>query len=241
MLNAPDIFFDHIAMVFRSWLVHGTITLTLLACAFLPLFKGELKDPSQTGSYRAIAGASLLLKLFDYVILNVWGDLLGSDSLQFGYKRKTSTTKCSWFVMEVAGHFLRKGTPCIVTLLDCSKAFDTCSFKIIFNKLLLRKVPAVVIRSLMFVYQRQTAWVKWGSARSSCFGILNGTRQGSVLSPCIFAIYMDELLEELRKLGVGCHIGDVFMGAAGFADDVILLAPSRTAMQLMLTFVRSLG
>ena len=203
ILNAPDIFFEQIALVFKSWLVHGTVTKSLLACAFLPLFKGGLKDPSKTSSYRAIAGASLLLKLFDYVILNIWGDLLGSDSLQFGYKRKTSTTQCSWLVMEVAGHFLRRGTPCIVTLLDCSKAFDTCSFKIIFEKLLLRKVPAVVIRTLMFVYQEQTAWVRWGTARSSCFGVLNGTRQGSVLSPCIFAIYMDELLEELRKLGVG--------------------------------------
>ena len=92
-----------------------------------------------------------------------------------------------------------------------------------------------------FVYQRQTAWVRWGSARSSCFGIVNGTRQGSVLSPCIFAIYMDELLQDLRNLGVGCHIGDVFMGAAGFADDVILLAPSRVAMQMMLTVCQEFG
>ena len=227
ILNAPDIFFEHFALIFKSWLVHGTVTLSLLACAFLPLFKGGLKDQSKTGSYRAIAGASLLLKLFDYVILNIWGDLLGSDSLQFGYKKNTSTTQCSWLVMEVAGHFLRRGTPCIVTLLDCSKAFDTCSFTIIFEKLVARKVPAVVIRCLMFVYQNQTAWVRWGKARSTCFGVLNGTRQGSVLSPCIFALYMDELLEELRKLGVGCHIGNVFFGAAGFADDIILLAPSR--------------
>ena len=64
--------------------------------------------------------------------------------------------------------------------------------------------------------------------------VLNGTRQGSVLSPCIFALYMDELLEELMKLGVGCHIGNVFFGAASFADDVILMAPSRSAMQMMI-------
>ena len=36
------------------------------------------------------------------------------------------------------------------------------------------------------------------------------------------------------KLGMGCHIECVFLGAAGFADYVILLAPSRSAMQLML-------
>ena len=68
-LNAPDSFFDLLAPVFRSWLIHGTVTMSLLACAFLPLFKGGLKDPSKTDSYRAIAGASLLLKLFDNVVL----------------------------------------------------------------------------------------------------------------------------------------------------------------------------
>ena len=41
ILNAPDTFFDLLAPVFRSWLVHGTVTLSLLACAFLPLFKDQ--------------------------------------------------------------------------------------------------------------------------------------------------------------------------------------------------------
>lgn len=124
ILNAPDIFFDILALVYRSWLLHGTVTLSLLACAFLPLFKGGLKDPANTDSYRAIAGSSLLLKLFDNVILLIWGDRLGTDSLQFGFKAGTSTTECSWMVMEVASYYLRRGTPCIVTLLDCSKAFE---------------------------------------------------------------------------------------------------------------------
>ena len=114
--------FDLLAPIFRSRLIHGTVTISLLACAFLPLFKGGLKDPAKTDSYRAIAGASLLLKLFDNVVLLLWGDLLGSDSLQFGFKRNTSTTQCSWMVMEVARYFLNRGSPCIVTLMDCSKA-----------------------------------------------------------------------------------------------------------------------
>ena len=95
LLNAPDRFFELLAPVFRSWLVHGTVTLSLLACAFLPLFKGGLKDPAKTDSYRAIAGSSLLLKLFDNVVLLLWGDCLSSDSLQFGFKSGTSTTQCS--------------------------------------------------------------------------------------------------------------------------------------------------
>ena len=45
---------------------------------------------------------------------------------------------------------------------------------------------------------------------------------------------MDDLLSRLRKSGVGCHVGGVFAGAVGYADDLLLLAPSRSGMQKML-------
>ena len=84
------------------------------------------------------------------------------------------------------------------------------------------------------MYKDQHAWVKWGNTRSSMFTIVNGTRQGSILSPALFALYVDELLVELRKLGVGCKVAGVYMGAVGFCDDILLLAPTRDGMQLML-------
>ena len=103
----------------------------------------------------------------------------------------------------MASYFLRRGTPCIATLIDCSKAFDMCQFSVLFQKLKKKSLPAIVIRTLIFVNEKQTAYVSWGTARSSQFGILNGTRQGSVLSPCFFGIYVLVLLLELRMSGVG--------------------------------------
>ena len=82
--NSPDILFDQLANVFRSWVVHSTVTPSLLACSFLPLLKSSLKDPSDLSSYRAIAGSSLVLKAFEMVIILLWGQHLSSDSLQFG-------------------------------------------------------------------------------------------------------------------------------------------------------------
>ena len=121
-----------------------------------------------------------------------------------------------------------------MTLLDCSKAFDTCKFNILFTKLLDREVPPIVVRTLIAVYQNQYAWVKWGGARSSKFTIRNGTRQGSILSPALFAVYVDDLLGELRGLGVGCHVAGLYYGAVGFCDDILLMAPTRDGMQIML-------
>ena len=230
--NCPDYFFFLLAAVFRSWLTHGTVTRSFLACAFLPLVKG-LKDPSLTASYRAVASSSLILKLLDYVILDLWGEQLASDSLQFGYKRGTSTTDCSWLVTSVADHFLRHGSPIKIATLDAKQGFDRCSWLKIFESLRLR-LPAVISRILMFVYTQQSAYTRWGSAISAPFGLSNSTRQGSVISPAIWCVYMEELIARLRKLGLGCSVHGVFMGVTVYADDVVILAPSRNALAEML-------
>ena len=51
--------------------------------------------------------------------------------------------------------------------------------------------------------EEQYAWIRWGGSNSSLFTIVNGTRQGSILSPSLFAVYVDSLLVELRELGIG--------------------------------------
>ena len=233
-LHAPDTLFDHLAAVFRSFLVHGTVTLQILSCAFLPLFKGGVKNPGIFDSYRAIAGASQLLKLFEYVILLVWGDVLGSDSMQFGFKSGVYTTQCTWLVSEVTTYFMRRGTAVTACLLDCSKAFDKCRFDKLFDKLIAKGLPAIVVRVLVFIYEQQQGWVKLGGKNSSSFRITNGTRQGSVLSPILFSVYLDDLLTSLRELQLGCHIGGWWFGAVGYADDLMLLAPNREVLQSML-------
>ena len=47
-------------------------------------------------------------------------------------------------------------------------------------------------------------------------------------------MYTDNLITRLRRSEVGCHLGSVFCWVTGYADDLLLLAPSRSAMELML-------
>ena len=232
--HAPDLLYHQLATIFRSWLTHGTVTPSLLACSFMPLIKSSMKDPSDCSSYRAIAGSSLILKVFELVIILQWGHLLSSDSLQFGYKANTSTVQCTWLVSEVLQHMLREGINPVVTVLDCSKAFDKCKFSLLFKRLLDKGLPGIVVRVLAYIYMKQYAWVKWGDIRSSLMSISNGTRQGAILSPLFWAVYADPMLKHLRRLGLGAHVAGIFVGAVCYADDVLLIAPSRNAMQRML-------
>ena len=225
---------NFLAVHFRSCLFHGKVTRSLLACSFLPLLKSSLKNPNDPSSYRAIAGSSLILKVFEIVVILLWGDCLTSNSLQFGYKTKTSTSQCTWLVSEVVQYMLRGGINPIVTVLDCSKAFDKCKFSLLFKRLLDKGLPPIVVRVLAFIYTEQYGWVKWNNARSSQITMSNGTRQGAILSPLFWAVYADPMLKRLRALGLGAHIAGIFMGAVCYADDVLLIAPTRNAMQRML-------
>ena len=55
-----------------------------------------------------------------------------------------------------------------------------------------------------------------------------------VLSPVLFCIYIDNLLKSLADIGVGCYIGSHFVGALAYADDIVLLAPTASAMRRLL-------
>ena len=186
-LSAPSTLFEILAAIFQSYLMHGTMTPEILYCSFTPLFKGGLKNPELFDSYRAIAGASQLLKLFEYVILIIWGDILQTDSMQFGFKPGTSTTQCTWLVNEVTTYFMRRGTAVTACLLDCSKAFDKCRYDKLFNKLINKGLPVIVVRVLIYIYQEQRGRVKLAGKQSELFSLTNGTRQGSVLSPLLFS------------------------------------------------------
>ena len=67
--------------------------------------------------------------------------------------------------------------------------------------------PVLIVRILMFWYQRQSICVKWGKRTSEYFSIINGVRQGGVLLPQLFAIYMDDLSVCLTQCKAGCHQG----------------------------------
>ena len=54
------------------------------------------------------------------------------------------------------------------------------------------------------------------------------------LSPILFTIYLDDLLINLSNLGVGCFWDAMFAGAFCYVDDLVLLAPSPSALGIML-------
>ncbi len=80
----------------------------------------------------------------------------------------------------------------------------------------------LVLRLLLYMYTHQKLQVKWSDHIGNMFSISNRVKQGGVLFPILFSIY------------VGCHMGSYFVGCLTYADDLTLIAPSRKALQTMI-------
>ena len=91
--------------------------------------------------------------------------------------------------------------------LDATKAFDRVQHSKLFNKLIERDICPLIIRFLMNSYLISKSLVKWNNTKSSSFNLNNGVKQGAVLSAPLFALYIDDLLNQLNKTKQGCHIG----------------------------------
>ena len=62
----------------------------------------------------------------------------------------------------------------------------------------------------------------------------NGARQGGILSGLLFNFYINRMIREISTLPQGCVLAGSKMNIICYADDILLLAPSSTGLQILL-------
>ena len=116
--------------------------------------------------------------------------------------------------------------------MDLSKAFDLVAWKKLFPELLERNISPLLLRCSFYIYANQKCNVRWGNHLSGTFSVTNGVRQGAaVSSPILFCVYINKLISQLRRSDIGCQLSGIWI----YADDIVLLSPSRSGLQSMTT------
>ena len=235
VINAPHLLYVFLTLLFNAMLIHGMSPDSMILGTMVPIPKCKFKELDNSDNYRSIALSSVVGKTLDWVILIKENCTLNSSDLQFGFKDKSSTTQCTYVLMETVSYYNYHGSNVYSLLLDATKAFDRVHYCKLFKQLLKRNMSPTVTRLLLYMYTNQKLRVKWGSFTSNVFSVSNGVKQGGVLSPILFSVYMDGLLLKLKQSGIGCHVGNWYVGCLAFADDITLLAPTLSALKKLVS------
>ena len=100
---------------------------------------------------------------------------------------------------ETIAYYTHNGSPVYSVFLDATKAFDRVNYCKLFDVLVQRKLSPIFLRLLLNMYTSHVTRIMWNGVFSERFLVKNGVKQGGVLSPVLFCIYIDGLLERLAR------------------------------------------
>ena len=222
----PLCLFDRLQSLFNSMLLHAFVPNQFRFGTIIPLVKDRLGDLGDMNNYRGITIAPIISKIFEHVLRIVFTDYLTTSDYQFGFKRKSSTSHAIYCLKETINYYTDNGSNVFCSFLDASKAFDRLVHAGLFLKLLERGVPLIFLDLIIYWYSDLQCRVRWGDTLSEWFYISAGVRQGGILSPTFYCIYVDELVQIHSQAGIGCHIRSAFLSILLYADDMCLISPS---------------
>jgi len=93
----------------------------------------------------------------------------------------------------------------------------------LFIKLMKRNIPVNLLSILELWFSVSMTCVKWGCVYSDYFSLSCGVRQGGVLSPCLFAIFIDSIVDRVRDSGLGCYLRLTCFSILMYAEALQLL------------------
>ena len=238
---SSDKIYPLLSMCITGFFVHGFLPESLLTVILVPIVKNKAGNINSIDNYRPIALASILSKIIENIILVRIERQLVTNPNQFGFKRSHSTDQCIYALKEVVNLYTSLKSRVYTCFLDASKAFDRVNHSKLFDKLAKRGVPNYIIRILIFWYENQKMCVKWGCLTSELFSVSNGVRQGSILSPHFFNVYVDDLSSKLNKMNIGCVMDEFIINHLLYADDIVLVSPSSAGLKKLLEVCELFG
>ena len=204
----------------------------------VPLYKDG--DKKNVDNYRGITLLSVVGKLYTSILNNRISQWLEKKKKlveeQGGFRTKRCTSEQIFILKETIQARRRVNKRTVCCFLDIRKAYDTVFREGLWERMRDKGINGKMWRVVRNLYREVGSCVRLGEEKTEWFNLEVGLRQGCILSPILFSIFIDQLAKEVKKIG-GAKYGQLVVSLLLFADDIVLVAENPRMLQKMLNVV----
>lgn len=226
---APFQVLEAISEFFKLILKTGRVPSSWKTALIVPVpKKGDL---CLIQNYRPISLTEPLRKLFEHCLLRFINTRIGSSFLTQGGFRTNHC--CNDMILVLQEAALKYKSDLHTAFLDIRAAYDSVDRRILWRRCRNRGLSRECVDLLKELFDHNSGQVVVGGKRSDPFHIESGVLQGSVLSPCLYSIFIDDLARELSEMNKS-NVGTAEINCILYADDIALFSDDPLVLQELL-------
>ena len=228
-------------LCFRTGLVPD-----IWAKAFIrPIPKGGMLDNRIPLNYRGISLLPTISKIYSSILNERLLQYLEDNELitdtQNGFRKLRSCVDHLYVLTNVIRNRKSKGLSTFVCYIDLSKAFDMIDRDCLFAKLATAGVKGRMYWAIRSLYSNHMSSLLINNQQTEWFHNVTGVKQGDNISTTLFALYLNDLAEEILNSGKGVNLDEngLSVSILMYADDIALVSDNEDNLQFMINMVHS--
>ena len=195
------------------------------------LLKPIHKKGNDPRNYWGIVISSCLSKLFAKILHNRIEKHVSDNSImnenQTGFRKQYRTSDHILTLKSIIEKLFKKGSYLFTCFVDFEKAFDTVWRDALFKKLEFMGIQGKILRILENMYSEVNYSIKLPYGFTDSVSSSTGLKQGCVLSPLLFNLYVNDLPFSFSRNHDPVAIGKYMTNVLMYADDLVLMSVSK--------------
>uniref|UniRef100_A0A8D8LZ42 Craniofacial development protein 2 n=3 Tax=Cacopsylla melanoneura TaxID=428564 RepID=A0A8D8LZ42_9HEMI len=222
---------DMFNIIYRT----GQIPEDFITSTFITLPK--VSKAKNCSDFRTISLISHLSKILLQIMKNRINPIIEEhlSETQMGFRKEQGCRDAISTLRILIEKNIDKDKDIHLAFIDYKKAFDNVNHAKLIEILEKINIPKADIRLIQTLYWNQKGSVKTSSGTSESFSIQKGVRQGCLISPSLFNIYAEQIIEEaLSNERYGVQINNRLINNLRYADDLVLLSSTKSGLITLL-------